>query len=97
MSAPLINPAPVVHRRRTARRERTRAPGGDEEAREAFDALEVFGHLREISDPEHPYTLEQVRLRRAALRPAPLRRLTRRASCASSRRRISAWTTAATR
>lgn len=27
---------------------------------EPFDALEIFQHLREISDPEHPHTLEQV-------------------------------------
>lgn len=28
--------------------------------REAIDATEVFEHIRDISDPEHPYTLEQL-------------------------------------
>lgn len=28
--------------------------------REAIDAAEVFEHLRDITDPEHPYTLEQL-------------------------------------
>lgn len=68
MAAPLINPAPVVHGRRTVRRVRARALDDDDDTREAFDALEVFGHLREISDPEHPYTLEQARARSARAR-----------------------------
>jgi hypothetical protein len=71
-AAPLINPAPVVHSRRVVRREGPR-PGDPEDAtRELFDALEVFGHLREISDPEHPYTLEQARgmARRGACMPS---------------------------
>jgi hypothetical protein len=28
--------------------------------REPIDALEVFEHIRDITDPEHPYTLEQL-------------------------------------
>jgi len=28
--------------------------------REPIDALEVFEHVRDIVDPEHPYTLEQL-------------------------------------
>jgi hypothetical protein len=28
--------------------------------REPIDALEVYEHIRDITDPEHPYTLEQV-------------------------------------
>jgi hypothetical protein len=62
MSAPLINPAPIVHSRRVVRREAPRAVDPADASRELFDALEVFGHLREISDPEHPYTLEQARV-----------------------------------
>jgi hypothetical protein len=56
--AGLINPEPVVVSKRSLP---TRTPRlDDSDVREPFDALEVFGHLREISDPEHPYTLEQV-------------------------------------
>lgn len=69
----LINPNPVIHARRATRR---RLPGGGCGAadaagsgsgacsgsgrREPIDALEVFEHLRDITDPEHPYTLEQL-------------------------------------
>ena len=28
--------------------------------REPIDALEVFDHIRDITDPEHPYSLEQL-------------------------------------
>jgi hypothetical protein len=31
-----------------------------DEAREPIDAVEVFEHVRDINDPEHPYTLEQL-------------------------------------
>ena len=60
MSAPLINPSPVVHRRRASRRAPA-AEAEDSEERQSFDSAEVFSHLRDISDPEHPYTLEQAR------------------------------------
>mmetsp|Transcript_27273 Transcript_27273/g.69432 ORF Transcript_27273/g.69432 Transcript_27273/m.69432 type:complete len:184 (-) Transcript_27273:396-947(-) len=33
---------------------------GDEGGREPIDELEVFEHIRDITDPEHPYTLEQL-------------------------------------
>lgn len=56
----LINPAPkVFDRKATARSQR---PQGDLQAdeREPIDALEVFEHIRDVTDPEHPYTLEQL-------------------------------------
>jgi len=69
----LINPNPIIHARRHTQR---RAPGGgaaaaaaaassaaaaaSSSAREPIDALEIFEHLRDITDPEHPYTLEQL-------------------------------------
>jgi len=55
------NPAPVVFRRRAPRRPKAEVTAADNDQREAFDAGEIFEHLRNISDPEHPYTLEQVR------------------------------------
>ncbi|EIE24156.1 hypothetical protein COCSUDRAFT_14594, partial [Coccomyxa subellipsoidea C-169] len=33
---------------------------GDEGQREPIDALEIFEHLRDVTDPEHPYSLEQL-------------------------------------
>lgn len=31
-----------------------------DDIREPIDALEIFEHIRDITDPEHPYTLEQL-------------------------------------
>jgi hypothetical protein len=36
------------------------AATSDAWTREPIDALEVFEHIRDITDPEHPYTLEQL-------------------------------------
>lgn len=58
------NPAPVVFRKRGTRRPRPEPVDEDDDRREQFDSAEVYEHLQNISDPEHPYTLEQV-LRRA--------------------------------
>ena len=63
--APLINPAPVVHRKRTSARsaafQKSRAHAEEDEGtRDPFDAEEVFEHIKDINDPEHPYSLEQV-------------------------------------
>ncbi|KIZ00253.1 hypothetical protein MNEG_7708 [Monoraphidium neglectum] len=69
----LINPNPVIHARRHTQR-RANGPvascgSGILDAtsaaelaagREPIDGLEVFEHLRDITDPEHPYTLEQL-------------------------------------
>eukprot|EP00898_Chlorokybus_atmophyticus_P007209 jgi/Chlat1/748/Chrsp104S01303 len=65
----LINPNPVVHERRAtpAGSARPAASGSasaalvddDEAGVDAFDAVE---HIRDINDPEHPYTLEQLRV-----------------------------------
>lgn len=35
---------------------------GDEEARDAFTAEEVFELIRNLNDPEHPLTLEQLKV-----------------------------------
>lgn len=34
----------------------------DEHSRDVFDELEIFEHLRHINDPEHPLTLEQLKV-----------------------------------
>ena len=60
----LVNPRPLIRRRRNTtlifkslRRTRMESDG---DMPDTIDAQEVFCHLREISDPEHPYTLLQV-------------------------------------
>lgn len=58
----LENPNPIVHARRHTQRSKLAGSGGSgsSSGREPIDALEVFEHLRDITDPEHPYTLEQL-------------------------------------
>ena len=58
-----LNAAPLVHTVHAEGR------GDDERAREAdgtrrdpFDSLEVFDLIREIKDPEHPHTLEELKV-----------------------------------
>ncbi|KAK9821330.1 hypothetical protein WJX81_006186 [Elliptochloris bilobata] len=56
----LINPSPILHARKSARRRLEPCEVVDESARQPIDVLEVFEHLRDVTDPEHPYTLEQL-------------------------------------
>jgi hypothetical protein len=37
-----------------------RSTAAGEGQREPIDALEVYEHIRDITDPEHPYSLEQL-------------------------------------
>ena len=61
-----INPVPVIHARASSSSANARRRAeGDESVRDAFDAEEIFEHVRDINDPEHPYSLEQVRVERA--------------------------------
>lgn len=65
MENELINPNPVVHARKETSKRKVRAPANvtqdnDDDVREPIDELEVFEHIRDITDPEHPYTLEQL-------------------------------------
>jgi len=36
------------------------AGNGEDGSREPIDDIEVFEHIRDIADPEHPYSLEQL-------------------------------------
>ena len=62
-----INPRPTLYAsdtRRSTRRSTTRddddGDDDEEEGREPIDALEIFDHVRDINDPEHPYSLERL-------------------------------------
>uniref|UniRef100_A0ACD5T764 Uncharacterized protein n=1 Tax=Avena sativa TaxID=4498 RepID=A0ACD5T764_AVESA len=55
----LINANPVVHERKE-RRTRQAPESTDETAVELIDQLEIFEHIRDIKDPEHPYSLEEL-------------------------------------
>ncbi|XP_072987487.1 protein AE7-like 1 isoform X2 [Typha latifolia] len=55
MTLGLINANPVVH----AKKERIARPE-DFHPDEAVDPIDVFDFVRDIRDPEHPYSLEQL-------------------------------------
>lgn len=54
----LDNVAPIIHV--TKSRERPKNSTLDDDTEDLLDAHEVFDHIRDINDPEHPYTLEQL-------------------------------------
>ncbi|KAI3453848.1 hypothetical protein Pfo_010511 [Paulownia fortunei] len=61
MVSGLINANPVVYEKKE-RRTRS-APGDvDEYAVEPIDQQEIFDHIRDIKDPEHPYSLEELKV-----------------------------------
>ncbi|CAD5235488.1 unnamed protein product [Bursaphelenchus xylophilus] len=54
----LDNIAPVIH---AVKPREVRSIGSlDDDEEELLDAREVFDYIRDITDPEHPYTLEQL-------------------------------------
>jgi hypothetical protein len=53
------NAAPTIFAVKTRSRELT-AKDFDESIEDPIDSLEVFDYIRDINDPEHPYTLEQL-------------------------------------
>lgn len=59
MTAALLNANPIVHDVHRGELQLT-FDYDDEESRDRFEASEVFEFLRNINDPEHPLTLEQL-------------------------------------
>jgi len=57
----LINPNPIIYAPQTIQREHLQK--GDDGV-DAFDNFEVFDLIRNINDPEHPHTLEQLNVAR---------------------------------
>ncbi|XP_072963317.1 protein AE7 [Typha angustifolia] len=57
----LINANPVVYEKKE-RRVRSVQTVTDEYAEELIDQLEIFDHIRDIKDPEHPYSLEELKV-----------------------------------
>ncbi|XP_008800062.1 protein AE7 [Phoenix dactylifera] len=57
----LINANPIVYERKE-RRVRSAPTDIDEYAEEPIDQLEIFDHIRDIKDPEHPYSLEELKV-----------------------------------
>ncbi|XP_016571528.1 protein AE7 [Capsicum annuum] len=61
MVSGLINANPVVYEKKE-RRVRGATAVLDEYAAEPIDQLEIFDHIRDIKDPEHPYSLEELKV-----------------------------------
>lgn len=61
MPTGLINANPVIYERKE-RRVRTSPIETDEYAEELIDQQEIFDHVRDIKDPEHPYSLEELKV-----------------------------------
>ncbi|KAJ0566084.1 putative MIP18 family, Fe-S cluster assembly domain superfamily [Helianthus annuus] len=63
MPPALINANPVVYEKKERpARSRPGDAGFDEYSTELIDQLEVFDHIRDIKDPEHPYSLEELKV-----------------------------------
>ncbi|CAG9465719.1 unnamed protein product [Pedinophyceae sp. YPF-701] len=60
MATELINPAPQVLDRKDLAPRRRKQEATPEWEREPIDTAEIFEYIRDITDPEHPYTLEQL-------------------------------------
>lgn len=58
-SVTLINPNPILYERKKASRRESEVIL-DEDVREDIDSGEIFEYLKDIKDPEHPYSLEQL-------------------------------------
>ncbi|AEE34780.1 MIP18 family protein (DUF59) [Arabidopsis thaliana] len=61
MVSGLINENPIIYPKKE-RRLRTDTSITDELTPEPIDQLEIFDHIRDIKDPEHPNTLEDLRV-----------------------------------
>ncbi|XP_011028095.1 PREDICTED: MIP18 family protein At1g68310-like [Populus euphratica] len=62
MVSGLINANPVIYEKKERRVRSSPSVGDDEHAVEPIDQLEVFDHIRDIKDPEHPYSLEELKV-----------------------------------
>ncbi|CAN1173491.1 Protein AE7 [Linum perenne] len=60
MVSGLINANPVIYAKKERRQRPDSVSNVDEYSAEAIDQLEVFDHVRDIKDPEHPYSLEEL-------------------------------------
>ncbi|XP_039003151.1 protein AE7-like [Hibiscus syriacus] len=61
MVSGLINANPIVYEKKERQvRKVTSVP--DEYAVEPIDQEEIFDHIRDIKDPEHPYSLEELKV-----------------------------------
>ncbi|XP_028759496.1 protein AE7-like [Neltuma alba] len=61
MVSGLINANPIIYEKKE-RRARTTPTSTDDNVAESIDQQEIFDHIRDIKDPEHPYSLEELKV-----------------------------------
>ncbi|KAK4252698.1 hypothetical protein QN277_014442 [Acacia crassicarpa] len=61
MVSGLINANPIIYEKKE-RRARPTPTFTDDGAAEPIDQQEIFDHIRDIKDPEHPYSLEELKV-----------------------------------
>ncbi|XP_061343054.1 protein AE7-like isoform X5 [Gastrolobium bilobum] len=62
MVSGLINANPIIYEKKERRARTATSLPDDDYAVEPIDQLEVFDILRDIKDPEHPYSLEELKV-----------------------------------
>ncbi|XP_061343053.1 protein AE7-like isoform X4 [Gastrolobium bilobum] len=62
MVSGLINANPIIYEKKERRARTATSLPDDDYAVEPIDQLEVLNHLRDIKDPEHPYSLEELKV-----------------------------------
>ncbi|BAT99672.1 hypothetical protein VIGAN_10117000 [Vigna angularis var. angularis] len=62
MVSGLINANPIIYEKKERRTRTSLTALQDEYAAEPIDQQEIFDHIRDIKDPEHPYSLEELKV-----------------------------------
>ncbi|XP_014521815.1 protein AE7 [Vigna radiata var. radiata] len=62
MVSGLINANPIIYEKKERRTRAAPTALQDEYAVEPIDQQEIFDHIRDIKDPEHPYSLEELKV-----------------------------------
>lgn len=62
MVSGLINENPVIYEKKQRQQRSTQSLPADEYTVEPIDQQEIFDHIRDIKDPEHPYSLEELKV-----------------------------------
>ncbi|XP_028227108.1 protein AE7-like [Glycine soja] len=62
MVTELINANPIIYEKKERRAPSAPSAPHDEYAVEPIHQQEVFDHIRDIKDPEHPYSLEELKV-----------------------------------
>ncbi|XP_009348794.2 protein AE7 [Pyrus x bretschneideri] len=62
MVSELINANPVIYEKKERRVRSVPSAAADEYVVEPIDQQEIFDHIRDIKDPEHPYSLEELKV-----------------------------------